>query len=437
MNDTTPVSLEEFLKLHPADLADRLQRLDADEARSVLRRLPAGTAALALAEIEEDRLPDLLGAFDTEKLAEIFQRIPPEAAADLLQQLSPAARRNALAQLPAEAADGLRALLRYPEDSAGGVMSNRFIVLREEMTVEQAREMLRTRAESERPEDIAYLYVTDARQRLVGIVGLRDLVFRRAERNIAEIMNRDVKFVRAHADKEELARQFEHYHFLGLPVLDAADRLVGVVKASEALEVASKEATEDMQLMVGLSGEERALTPWHYSIRRRLPWLYINLATAFLAAFVVGLFEDTIAKWTALAVFLPIIAGQGGNAGMQTLTVIIRDLALGELALGDGRRALIKEIILGLLNGLAIGLVVGLVGWLWQGSMTLGLVAGAAMLLNMLAAALSGVLIPLGLKAVRLDPALASSIFLTTVTDVAGFFFFLGLATLGLKWLAS
>jgi magnesium transporter len=183
-----------------------------------------------------------------------------------------------------------------------------------------------------------------------------------------------------------------------------------------------------------LSGEERALTPWHQSIRWRLPWLYVNLATAFLAAFVVGLFEDTIARWTALAIFLPIVAGQGGNAGMQTLTVIIRDLALGELAPGDGRRVLGKEILLGLLNGLAVGVVVGLIGWWWKDSPVLGLVAAGAMVLNQLAAAVAGVLIPLGLKAVRLDPALASSIFLTTVTDVAGFFFFLGLASLGLKW---
>ena len=434
MNETTPVFLEEFLKMHPADLADRLQRLDADEARALLRQLPADKAAAALAEIEEERLPDLLGAFDAAQLAEILQRIAPDDAADLLQQLPPLARRNALASLPAEAADGLRALLHYPEDTAGGVMTNRFIALHEDMTVEQVRELLRVRAQEERTEDIAYLYVTNSERRLVGIVGLRDLVFRRAERRMGEIMNRDVKFVRADADQEALSQQFEHYHFLGLPVLDADGRLVGVVKASDALEVANKEATEDMQLMVGLSGEERALTPWQHSIRSRLPWLYINLATAFLAASVVGLFEGTIAKWTALAVFLPIIAGQGGNAGMQTLTVIIRDLALGELTLGDGRRALLKEMILGLLNGLAIGLVVGLVGWLWKGSWTLAFVAGAAMLLNMLAAALSGVLIPLGLKAVRLDPALASSIFLTTVTDVAGFFFFLGLATISMKW---
>lgn len=434
MNETTPVYLEEYLKLHAADLADCLQRLDAEEARALLRQLPVDKGAAALAEVEEEKLPELLTAFDAAQLAGILQHIAPDDAADLLQQLPPAVRREALAKLPTESADGLRALLRYPEDTAGGVMSNRFITLREDMTVEEVRELLRARAQEERTEDIAYLYVTDAQQRLVGIVSLRDLVFRRAERRMDEILNRAVKFVRADADQEELARQFEHYHYLGLPVVDVDGKIVGVVKASDALEVAAKEATEDMQLMVGLSGEERALTPWQHSIKRRLPWLYVNLGTAFLAAFVVGLFEDTIAKWTALAIFLPIVAGQGGNAGMQTLTVIIRDLALGELAPGDGRRALVKEIILGLLNGLAIGLAVGLIGWWWQGSATLGLVAGAAMLLNQLAAAAAGVLIPLGLKSLRLDPALASSIFLTTVTDVAGFFLFLGLATVGLKW---
>jgi magnesium transporter len=190
-------------------------------------------------------------------------------------------------------------------------------------------------------------------------------------------------------------------------------------------------------LMVGLSGEERALTPWRIAVRQRLPWLYINLATAFLAAFVVGLFESTIARWTALAVFLPVIAGQGGNAGMQTITVIVRDLALGEISAGDGRRALFKEMMLGLVNGVAVGAVVGLIGWWWKGSLTLGVVAFAALVLNQLSAAFAGVAIPFSLKALRVDPALASSIFVTTVTDVGGFFFFLGLAMLAMRWFGT
>jgi magnesium transporter len=334
--------------------------------------------------------------------------------------------------LPAEKSAPIKALLHYAEDTAGGIMSDRFIALHTDHTVQQSQELLRSRAE-QRPEDVSYLYVTDEAQRLVGVVSMRDLVFRRPERRIGEIMNRDVKFVRVDADQEEIARRFEHYHYLGLPVVDSEDRLLGIVKASDALHVAQQEATEDMQLMVGLSGEERALTPWQKSIGRRLPWLYINLATAFLAAAVVSLFESTIARWTVLAVFLPIVAGQGGNAGMQTLTIIIRDMALGELSPGDGWKALLKEATLGLVNGLAIGLVVGLAGYFWKGDWRLGAIAGLAMLLNQLAAALSGVLIPFGLRAVKVDPALASSIFVTTVTDVAGFFFFLGLAAVAIR----
>ena len=205
MPETTPIFLEEYLKLHAADLADRLQRLDADEARELLRQLPVDKVAAALVEVEEDRLPDFLDAFDAGQLAEILQRTAPAKAVDLLQQLPPAVRRDALAQLPAEAADSVRKLLRYPEDTAGGVMSNRFIALREDMTVEQVRELLRARAQEERTEDIAYLYVTDPEHRLVGIVSLRDLVFRRAERRMNEILNRDVKFVRVDADQEKLS----------------------------------------------------------------------------------------------------------------------------------------------------------------------------------------------------------------------------------------
>jgi magnesium transporter len=434
MPEVAPIALEDFLLLHAADLADRLQRLDPAEARAILQQLPPEKSAATLAEMEEDRLPDLLEAFAPAQLAGLLHRLPPADAADVLPHVSPSRRRETMAALPAETADAIRALLKYPDDTAGGIMSNRFIALREDMTIDEVRTMLRARAQEERIDDVAYFYVIDTEQRLLGIVSLRDLVFRRAERRMVEIMTREVRFAHATDDQEELARKFEHYHYLGLPVLDAAGKIVGVVKASDALEVARKEATEDMQLMVGLSGEERALTPWRVSIRRRLPWLFINLATAFLAAATVGLFEDTIARWTALVVFLPIVAGQGGNAGMQTLTIIIRDLALGELAPGDGRKVLLKEITLGLLNGAAVGVTVGLIGWWWKGSAVLGLVAGGAMVLNQLAAACAGVMIPLGLRSLKLDPALASSIVLTTVTDVTGFFVFLGLAVIALHW---
>lgn len=436
MEQDVPVILEEYLHLHPADIADQLQRLPEHEALEVFEQLPRDKAAVTLSELEESHRVDLLASLREETLAGLLAELPANDAADVLGNVSLARQRRLLELLPEEDADAVRNLLRYSEDTAGGIMTDRFIGLRAGDTVQASLENLRALAAEEREvrEDVAYLYVTDKADRLLGIVSIRDLVFGKPEKRIGDIMHRDVTFVRVDDDQEEIARRFEHYHYLGLPVLDRQGRLVGVVKASDALEIAAEEATEDMQLMVGLSGEERALTPWQRSIPQRLPWLLVNLCTAFLAAFVVGLFESTIASWTALAMFLPIVAGQGGNAGMQTLTVIIRDMALGELSPGDGKRALTKELILGFINGLAIGLVVGLVGFVWQQSWMLGIVAGAAMLLNQLAAVMSGVLIPFGLKWFKVDPAMASSIFLTTVTDVAGFFFFLGLAALALKY---
>ncbi len=433
MEEPTQLRLEDCQQMHPADLADALQRIPAEEARALLEHLSPAKAAAVAAELEEDQVRDLLPGFTPDQLGAMLQELPADEAADLAQGLPLETRGDALAAMEPEDSARVTALLKYPEDTAGGIMSDRFIALQPDQTLAEAQEMLRAEPEPE-GKDVSYLYVTDKHGRLSGVVSLRDLVFRRPERKVAEVMSREVRFLWADADQEEIARQFDHYHYMGLPVLERDRRLVGVVRASDALEIAQDEATEDMQLMVGLSGEERALTPWQTSIQRRLPWLYINLGTAFLAAIVVSLFESTIAGWTALAVFLPIVAGQGGNAGVQTLTVIIRDLALGEIAMKDARRTLIKELILGALNGLAIGLVLGLAGFLWKGDLQLGLVAGVAMLLNMVAAALSGVLIPYGLKVFKVDPALASGIFLTTVTDVAGFFFFLGLAALSLRY---
>ncbi len=434
MSEAIPDPEADLQQMHPADLADQVQRLGPEEAQSVLSALPSEQAAAVLSELEVEHAEQLLEGLSSDEITRLFRELPSDEAADLAAELRPERLNEVLAGLPSDQSRKVAQLLHYPEDTAGGIMSDRFIALRPDQTIGEVQAMLRERGES-MGEDVSYLYVQDAGGKLVGIISLRDLVFRRPDRRVGDIMNREVKALHVDTDQEEIARQFSRYHYLGLPVLEKDGRLVGVVKANDVLEVASEEATEDMQLMVGLSGEERALTPWNKSIGKRLPWLYINLATAFLAAAVVGLFENAIAALPVLAVFLPIVAGQGGNAGAQTLTIIIRDLALGEIGVEDGRKALIKEVILGLINGVAIGVVVGLIGWWWKGSAVLGAVVGAAMVLNMLAAALSGVMIPYSLKALKIDPALASSIFVTTVTDVAGFFFFLGLASLAMQWL--
>lgn len=425
--------LGKYEAMNAGDLASHIQRLPPDEAASLLARLPESQAADALSEFDAEHSIDLLDALPSPLLSRLLGLLAPNRAADLIGFLHPARRREVLAAVPSETSASIAALLRYPVDSAGGIMSNRFIALRADQTIEECQNMLRAR-EKEETEDVAYLYVTDAQKKLVGVVSLRDLVFRRPERKIGDIMSRDVAHVRVDDDQEKIAHLFERHHYLGLPVLEHDGTIVGVVPASEVIDIVQEEATEDMQLMVGLSGEEHALTPWRRSFKPRLLWLNINLVTAFAAAAIVNLFESTIAQWTVLAVFLPIIAGQGGNAGTQTLTVIIRGMATGEISPGDGKKALLKELILGLLNGLAIGVAVGTLCYIWKGNFVLGIVVAVAMLLNMVAAALSGVLVPYGLRALKIDPALASSIIVTTVTDVAGFFFFLGLAALVLHW---
>jgi magnesium transporter len=419
--------------LHPADAADQLQRLPVEQARQALLQLSKADAAAILAELDEELRPRLLEGISSPELAGIISELNPFAAADIVAELPESRRPGVMAGLGSAEKAKVDTLLIYPPDTAGGIMSDQFIRLRTNQTVDEVLQLLQGKAEGSEG-GISYLYVADDAERLVGIVSMRDLVFRGRHRSIGEIMNPEVKHVSVNDDQEKIAQLFERYHYLALPVLDRDGCLVGMVSAQRVMDVIKAEATEDMQLMVGLSGEERALTPWQQSIRKRLPWLCINLATAFLAGAVVGIFEGTIAKWTALAIFLPIVAGQGGNAGVQTLTVIIREMALGELSIGDGRKALVKEVILGVLNGLAIGVLVGVIGYAWQGSIVLGVVVGAAMLLTMVAAALSGVLVPYTLKALRIDPALASSIMVTTVTDVGGFFFFLGLAALAMHW---
>ena len=414
---------------HPADIADELERLTAREAQQELRDLGPEDAAAVLAELEEESRPAVLEGMSNSEVAAILSEMPHEDAADVLAEIPLSQQAAVLENLPAEDQGPISRLMTYPPDTAGGIMTDQYLTLRSEQTVECAIQHIRNLGEEYR-DQVLYLYVTEGAGKLVGIVSLHDLVFKRPERKIADVMRTDVAHVFVDDDQEHVAQLFERYHYMALPVLERDHRLVGLVLASDVVDVLQEEATEDMQRMVGISEEERVLTPWRLSIRRRLPWLCVNLVTAFLAAAVVGLFEETIAAWTALAIFLPIVAGQGGNAGTQTLTVVIRDMALGHLAPGDGKKALAKEMTLGMVNGLAIGLIVGITSYIWKGSAALGLVIGAAMILNMIMAGFAGVAIPFVLKAFRVDPALASSIFVTTVTDVAGFFFFLGLAAL-------
>ena len=281
-----------------------------------------------------------------------------------------------------------------------------------------------------RSDSTYYLFVTALDDRLIGVVGLRDLVTAPADTPIADLMTTDVVSVLVTTDQEECARTLSHYGYLALPVVDEIGRFLGVITADDLIEVAEDEATEDMYRMVGITGDESVFSPSRVSVVKRLPWLAINMVTLFIAITVVDAFDFVIAGMVALAVFLPLVSGEGGNAGSQTATVIVRGIALGQVTNRDGLRALIKELVVALINGTLIGLGTALVAYLWKEDWRISLAICLAMILNFLMAATTGVLIPLGLKKINVDPALASAAFVTGFTDTFGFLFFLGIVTL-------
>jgi magnesium transporter len=277
--------------------------------------------------------------------------------------------------------------------------------------------------------------VVDGRRHLVGVVSLRRLLLVPPDTPLKRIMTTDLISVRADMDQEEVARQVASYNILAIPVVDEENKLVGVITVDDVIDVIKDEATEDVYRLAGVASDDRVFTRPSESLRKRLPWLIVNLATAFIAASVVAIFEPTIGKVTALAIFMPIVAGMGGNAATQTLAVIVRGIALGELTWGNSRSVLYKEIVVGLGNGLATGVVAAAVAWITRGNAMLGIILGMAMIINMFVAAAAGTLIPLALRALKVDPALASSVFITTLTDVFGFLSFLGLGTVFLRYL--
>ncbi len=423
------LEVQELLDRHPAEVAEILAALREDEAVELLRRLYLRRAAAApLGEMDPEEAARLLAELNRDEAVRILSRMDPDDAVDLLAELPKEMVQDILRRLEERERKELSQLLSYPPDTAGGLMSPEVVALPQDMSCQEAIETLRRVAEE--METVYYAYVVDDRRRLLGVLSLRELVFARPDTPIRDIMRADVMTVPAHLDVEEVARVFDRYNFLALPVVDEEGRLLGIVTVDDVIDAIREEATEDMYRLAGAPLEERVDTPWYRSLRLRLPWLYFNLLTAFLAASVVGAFESVIAKVAALAIFMPIIAGQGGNAGMQTVTIVTRGIALGEVPKGKGWRILAKELTLGICHGLLIGATVGGIAYAWKGSFYLGLVAFLAMVFNLIAAGTAGAVIPLTLRALRLDPALASSIFLTTVTDTLGFFFLLGLGML-------
>lgn len=415
-----------FASSHPEDAARTLETFPPAEGARVLKRLAARSAAEVTTRLSPQAAGAILSEVGPEDTRKLLASIPARQAAAILHQLEDAMREATLSGIDPARARGIRSLLRYPPDTAGSMMDPQVATIRIDVTVSQAISRLR-RA---RRQTLYYLYVTDVDGRLVGVLNLRDLLLASPRDPVEPLVRREVVTLPATASRDEVVNLVQQRRFVALPVVDSDGFLLGVVKSDEILGAVRENAFTDLQKLVGAGEDERALSPVSEVVRKRLPWLYVNLATAFFAAAVVGVFEGTIERVTALAVLLPVVAGQGGNTGAQSLAVVIRGLALRELVPGTTRRLLWKEGLAAALNGVAVALGTGLAVYLWDGRPGLVLVIVLAMVVNMSAAGVSGAAIPLVLRSLGRDPAQSASIFLTTVTDVVGFAAFLGFAAL-------
>ena len=431
----TPNLLNLLQKQHPADLAQIFSELPERDRHATFNVLVERNGKLAmetLSELGPERGAELLAVRSAEDIARLVQEIPSDDAAVLIDRLPEELSTVVLNMIRPKPGGGVSELLEYEEQTAGRLMNPNVFALAEDLTAGEAITALQTARDVEM---VFYLYVVDERRHLVGVVSLRRLLLVAPDTPLKRIMTTDVYSARVDTDQEEVARQVASYNLLAIPVVDAENKLVGNITVDDVIDIIKDEATEDVLRLAGVSKDDGVDTPPRESLRKRLPWLIVNLGTAFLAASVVGLFKGTIEKVVMLAVFQPIVAGMGGNAATQTLAVIVRGIALGELTWANARHALIKEGLVGLGNGVVNGIIGGVVVGLFTHDWMLGLILGMAMVINMFVAATAGTLIPLGLRALKVDPALASSVFITTLTDVFGFLSFLGLATIFIQFL--
>jgi magnesium transporter len=415
-------------RLHPADIARMVPLLTPDEQSQLWETLlELRLAARTLRELDGEVRERFLERVTEDQLAVVVRRLSAHDAADVLEAVDPERRSRVLALLEPAHAGQLSNLLHYGPATAGGLMDPEVPRFPGDDTVAQTLERVRALAEGRR---LFYLYVVDDRGHLLGIASLWQLVSAAPDRRLREIVSRDVVTVRADLPEEEVARVFARYDLLMMPVVDEDGRLAGGIHVDDVLDVVQDQATEDLYRLANLDVHEDLGTEPTRSVRLRLPWLLINLATAFLAAGVVSLFQETIARYVVLAVFMPIVAGMGGNAGTQTLTVMVRGIALGEMELRRSGSVLLRQALIGLMNGLATGAVLGLCALVWERNPVLAAVLAFAETVNLTVAGLMGAAVPLMLQRLKMDPALGSSIFVTTATDVCGFLSFLGTATL-------
>ena len=413
-------------ELHEADLADVIEHLPSEKRLRLIRLLDKAFDVSALSELEEHVRDELVEELPPRLIARAVRNLDTDDAVWLLEDLPEEEKKEILTRLPLAERLKIERSLQYPEDTAGRHMQAEFVAVPEHWTVGEVIDYLRT--EENLPDEFFEIYVVDPRFHVLGTVRTAKLLRTPRETPITDIMEKPPVIFGVRDDIEDVARQFEHYNLVSAPVVDTSGRLVGSLYIDDIVDVLEEEAEEDMLGMAGVHDEELSSSVLE-TTRARFVWLLINLGTAVLASWVISLFDATIQQMVALAVLMPIVASMGGNAGTQTMAVTVRALATRELGPANMLRVIWREVAVGLLNGVLFAVIMGVFAWWWFGMSDLGLIIGVAMVVNLLAAALSGILIPIILDRLGADPALASTIFVTTVTDVVGFFAFLGLAS--------
>ncbi|MCF8033084.1 MAG: magnesium transporter [Desulfarculaceae bacterium] len=423
----------EVSQAHPADVAEGLSTLEPAEIAGFVEILGPRETLEIFEFIPFDVQSLTLKYLSRPSLAQLMNIMSPDDRADLMEEVDDDFQERLLSLLLKHERQNVLKLINYPEDSAGAHMTTDYAILRPDSDVQTALEQVRLQAATK--ETIYYIYVVDAARHLVGLVSLRDLIVSRRKSRVEDIMSKQVISVRADEDIEDVATLSSRYDFLAVPVVDAQERMLGIITFDDLYDIMADEATEDMYHLANLDTDEKVGSPLLRSVKLRVPWLLTALGSGLVAAYTVSLFAKTIHEVVALASLMTIVALLGGNAGNQSLVVVVRALALGEIKVAHDWRVLLKEAAVGLCNGLIVGLVIGAIAALWFGNPWLGLIMWLAIAGNLVIAGLFGSMVPILLRKLNLDPALGSSIFVTTATDVGGFLLFLGLATLVLPHL--
>ena len=422
-----------FSSLHPADIADLIDNLEEQEKIHLFSLLDVEKASEVIPELSDASREQILEDISDKKLTEIIDEMDSDDAADVIAELSEDQARTILDGIEPDESRGLKNLLKYEEDTAGGIMQSELVSVHSNATINNA--LSAVVQASDEIENVYNVFVVNRDEKFVGAIPLQKLITSKRNSPVIEAIDKAIPSVNVDVDQEEVARMFEKYDLVDLPVVDSNNKLLGRITVDDIVDVMEEETSEDIYRIAGLDEDDNIFNDPGESIKKRLPWLYLNLLTALASALVIGFFENTIQMVIALAVFMPVVAAIGGNAGSQTLTLIVRGMALGEVTFENSKKALYNQIVVGIFNGVAVGVVIGVIAYLWKGMPVLGLVLGLAMIINVFAGTLIGTLIPLSLKWLKADPALGSHIFVTAFTDAFGFFAFLGLATIFLKLL--